>query len=102
MSSRKKADAPVQPVGRVRETLQGASGFAAPLGDPRAARRKNLWISQTKLDAAKKHLGVRTETEAIDVALDLVAFQHEVLDGLASMGGCGGFVNYFEDDDDRT
>ena len=99
MSSRKKADAPVQPGGRVRETL--LSGFAATLGDPRAARRKNLWISQTKLDAAKKHLGVKTETEAIDVALDLVAFQHEVLDGLASMGGRGGFVNYFEDDDDR-
>lgn len=82
----------------VRETLQIASGFAAPSGHLAGARRKNLWISQPKLDAAKKHLGAKTETAAIDIALDLVAFQHEVLTGLASMAGRGGFVNYFEDD----
>ncbi len=82
----------------VRETLHTASGFGVPGGRSAGARRKNLWISQTKLDAAKKHLGAKTETEAIDSALDLVAFQHEVLTGLASMGGRGGFVNHFEDD----
>ncbi len=78
----------------LRESLQGPSGFAGSAG----ARRKNLWISQAKIDAAKEYLGARTETEAIDSALDLVAFQHAVLTGLAAMGGRGGFVNHFEDD----
>ncbi len=82
----------------VREMLHAASGFGVSGRSSTGARRKNLWISQTKLDAAKKHLGAKTETEAIDSALDLVAFQHEVLTGLASMGGRGGFVNHFEDD----
>ena len=82
----------------VRETLHAASGFGVSGRSSTGARRKNLWISQSKLDAAKKHLGAKTETEAIDSALDLVAFQHEVLTGLASMGGRSGFVNHFEDD----
>lgn len=60
------------------------------------ARRKNLWISQSKLDTAKKELGAATETEAIDRALDLVVFQREVRQGLKAMAGRGGFVNYFE------
>jgi len=82
----------------VREMLHAASGFGVSGRSSTGARRKNLWISQSKLDAAKKHLGAKTETEAIDSALDLVAFQHEVLTGLASMRGRGGFVNHFEDD----
>jgi len=35
--------------------------------------RKNVIMNQRKLDAAKRALGVDTETEAIDLALDFVA-----------------------------
>ena len=61
-----------------------------------SARRKNVWISQAKLDTAKDELGVATETEAIDLALDLVVFQHEARRGLKAMAGRGGFVSESE------
>ena len=40
--------------------------------------RKNVVMDQRKLDTARRLLGVETETEAIDVALDLVAFRREL------------------------
>ena len=58
-------------------------------------RRKNLILDQTKIDRAKAILGVPTETEAIDRALDtvadLAAFGREVDIGLAGLIGRGGF-----------
>jgi hypothetical protein len=68
----------------------------SPPANRPGARRKNLWISQPKLDMAKKELGAATETEAIDRALDLVVFQREVRQGLEAMAGRGGFVNHVE------
>jgi hypothetical protein len=47
-------------------------------------------MSVAKLDAARIILGARTDTEAVDRALDYVIFQGEVftaLDNLAAMGG---------------
>ena len=52
--------------------------------------RKNVVMDQRKLDAARRVLGVETETEAIDVALDLVAFRRELVRGIASVRGAGG------------
>ncbi len=51
--------------------------------------RKNMAMDPRKLAAAKAYLGVATETEAVDAALDLVAFQAEVAGGLsaAATGG---------------
>jgi hypothetical protein len=46
-------------------------------------------MDQKKLDAAKKHLGAATETEAVDKALDMVAFQAEVLEGLKAAAALG-------------
>jgi hypothetical protein len=40
-----------------------------------------------KLALAKAYLGVETETEAVDAALDLVAFQAEVSAGLRAAAG---------------
>ena len=40
--------------------------------------RKNVMMDQRKLDVARRALGVDTETEAIDQALDLVAFREEL------------------------
>ncbi len=47
-------------------------------------------MDQNKLDAAKKILGVRTETDAVDAALDLVLFQSEVRAGIDRMVAAGG------------
>jgi hypothetical protein len=53
-------------------------------------------VDQRKLDAARRTLGVDTETEAIDLALDFVAFRREVAEGLASMRRAGGIDDVFE------
>ena len=58
--------------------------------------RKNVLMDQRKLDAARRVLGVETETEAIDLALDLVAFRRELVRGIASVRGAGGIEDVFE------
>ena len=58
--------------------------------------RKNVVMDQRKLDAARRALGVDTETEAIDLALDFVAFRREVAQGMTAMRGVGGIENVFE------
>lgn len=58
--------------------------------------RKNVVMDQRKLDAARRALGVDTETEAIDLALDFVAFRREVAQGLAMMRRAGGINDVFE------
>lgn len=58
--------------------------------------RKNVVMDQRKLDAARRVLGVETETEAIDVALDLVAFRSELVRGIAAVRRAGGIEDVFE------
>ena len=58
--------------------------------------RKNMAMDQRKLDAARRALGVETETEAIDLALDFVAFRREVADGIAAMRRAGGVEDVVE------
>ena len=58
--------------------------------------RKNIVMDQRKLDAARHVLGVATETEAIDVALDLVAFRRELVRGIAAVRRAGGIEDVFE------
>ena len=58
--------------------------------------RKNVVMDQRKLDAARRALGVQTETEAIDVALDLVAFRRELVRGIAAVRRAGGIEDVFE------
>ena len=59
--------------------------------------RKNIVIDQYKLDRAKLILKAPTETAAVDQALDLVAFQGEVLAGIDRLVGVGGIDDSFED-----
>lgn len=56
----------------------------------RVLRRKNMLMDQRKLDLAKAALGVATETEAVDAALDLVAFRSELFHGLDELAAAGG------------
>jgi hypothetical protein len=52
--------------------------------------RKNVAMDQHKLDVARRALGVDTETEAIDQALDLVVFSEELAKGFTAVRRSGG------------
>jgi len=44
-------------------------------------KRKNYRLHQSKLDAAQRLLGTKTETETIERALELIAFGERVASG---------------------
>ncbi|HWA59378.1 MAG TPA: hypothetical protein VG692_19145 [Gemmatimonadales bacterium] len=52
-------------------------------------------MDQAKLSRAKKILGVATETEAVDAALDMIAFRAEVEDAFDKLASMGGFEDHF-------
>jgi hypothetical protein len=58
--------------------------------------RKNVVVDQRKLDVARRVLGVETETEAIDVALDLVSFRRQLVRGIDAVRRAGGIEDVFE------
>jgi hypothetical protein len=58
--------------------------------------RKNVVMDQRKLDKAREALGVETETEAIDLALDFVAFRREIGQGIAAVRRTGDVEDVFE------
>ena len=51
--------------------------------------RKNVVMDQRKRDVARRALGVDTETEAIDQALDFVAFREELAKGFTAVRRSG-------------
>ena len=55
----------------------------------RAAKRKNILIDQSKLTRVRQLLNARTETEAIDKALDQMLFGEEVMSSLKEASGRG-------------
>lgn len=66
---------------------------------PEEARvRKNLRLSQAKLNRARHLLGTTTETETVEQALDLVAFRHEVIKGVHRMAGSNAVRDVFDDE----
>ena len=69
-----------------RDVRRGRSGWV----------RKNVLMDQRKLDVARRALGVDTETEAIDQALDLVAFREELARGFAAVRRSGGIDDVLE------
>ena len=58
--------------------------------------RKNVVMDQRKLDVARRVLGVDTETDAIDRALDLVAFSEELARGFTAVRRGGGVDDVLE------
>jgi hypothetical protein len=58
--------------------------------------RKNVVMDQRKLDVARRALGVDTETEAIDQALDFVVFREELEKGFAAVRRSGGVDDVLE------
>lgn len=81
-------------VGR-RSTKQTASASRGR-GSRAGWVRKNVVMDQRKLDAARRALGVDTETEAIDLALDYVAFRREIAQGIEAVRRSGGVKDVFE------
>lgn len=59
--------------------------------------KKNFRLYQSKIDRAKAALHSKTETEAIDRALDLVIFRHELVTGVRAMKRAE-LVDVFADD----
>ena len=81
----------------VRRTTRAVAGVAVRARASRAGWvRKNVVMDQRKLDAARRALGVDTETEAIDRALDFVAFRQELARGMAAVRRSGGVDDVFE------
>jgi Arc/MetJ family transcription regulator len=64
---------------------------------PRGWVRKNLHIDQRQLNVARKALGVKTETEAVDAALDAIAFRQEISEGIQSLRAAGGLKDIYQD-----
>lgn len=61
-------------------------------------RRKNMNVDQDKLSRVVELLGVETETEAVDQALDHVLFQAEAIAGLRKLAGRGDEIeNLFDE-----
>ena len=62
-------------------------------------RRKNIFIDQERIDRVRTLLRAETETETIDRALamaeDYVAFEAQVLGGLAGLSGHGDIEDHF-------
>jgi hypothetical protein len=53
-------------------------------------------MDQRKLDIVRRALGVDTETEAIDQALDFVAFGEELAKGFSAVRRSGGIDDVLE------
>jgi hypothetical protein len=49
--------------------------------------RKEFWLDPRTLRKAQKLLGVETERETVEIALDLVAFRHELAQGYQTLAG---------------
>lgn len=58
-------------------------------------KRKNYYLDERKIKRAKNILGAKTETEAVDAALDLVVFRKEILNSLEKIAGKGGVEKIF-------
>lgn len=61
------------------KTTQG--GMPPRETEGEAPKRKNYRLHQSKLDAARRVLGTKTETETIERALDLITFGEQLAAG---------------------
>ena len=61
----------------------------------RTLKRKNYYLDETKIRRVRAILGAKTETEAVDAALNLVLFRGEILKSLEQVAGKGGVEKIF-------
>lgn len=60
-----------------------------------ARKHKHLKLEQLKIDRARRLLGVKTEQEAIELALDLLLAEEAIVKVHRAVRGAGGFVDPF-------
>jgi hypothetical protein len=65
----------------------GAARLTDPLVPGEKPTRKNHYLYQSKIDMAREILNARTETEALDRALDLLIYGEALARGTEEMGG---------------
>ena len=58
-------------------------------------RRKCMRVDQSKLDRVRRLLGVRSDSDAVDQALDQLLLREELTRGVRSIAGSGGVENFF-------
>jgi hypothetical protein len=58
-------------------------------------KRKNYYLDEAKIRKVRTILGAKTETEAIDTALNMVVFKKEILKSLEKVAGKGGVEKIF-------
>jgi hypothetical protein len=58
-------------------------------------KRKNYYLDERKIRRVRTILGAKTETEAIDAALNLVVFRKQILKSLQKVAGKGGVEKIF-------
>ena len=51
---------------------------------------KNYYLDEAKIKKVQKILGTKTETEALNKAMDIVVFRTELLESLKKVSGKGG------------
>lgn len=69
------------------EPRAGAARVSAALDPEEKPTRKNHYLYQSKIDMAKEILGAKTETEALNGALDLLIYGEAMARGTEEMEG---------------
>jgi hypothetical protein len=71
-----------------REATRKANAIGGgPSDTDERPTRKNYYLRQSKIDLAKEILGARTETEAVEGALDLLIYGEALAAGTEEMAG---------------
>ena len=61
----------------------------------KALKRKNYWLDETKIKKVQRLLKAKTETEALQKALDLILFQEEAAKAWIDNAGVGGVEDLY-------
>lgn len=64
----------------------------------RVLKNKHLKLDQSKIDRARRFLGVKTEQETIDKALDAVLAEKTIISAHRKVRAAGGFEDIFASD----
>jgi len=65
----------------------GASGISRKAGQKDAKKPKSYRLSDSKIAAAQRVLGTKSATATIEIALDMVVFRKELVDGAGRLLG---------------
>ncbi len=101
MATRKKRGAVSTAQSRTKRYSTAPTASSGRIKEPDVlVRRKNFDLDQHQLDTLRIALGAKTEREAtasaMEIALDVLAFEHEMRAGAGAMFGTGGFGDVFD------